>query len=218
MSVKIIGVGGAGNSIIEYFSNTTNDLNLIAVNTDNQRLDELKIKNKFQFGNSKLGAGRVGESAVEMFYESPDTNESLFKIIESDDLVILIAGLGGGTGSGLTYKLCEEFKKRGNKVIVIGTLLFSIGDAVDNDPRGKENIKKYLPLINQNSDLTIKINSSKAIKNANLSLSIYDFFTSVYDSIAYLIKLINSNTNLNIAELKNLISTNKKYDYIEIDT
>jgi len=74
--IKVIGVGGGGNNMINYMAaKGIKDVELIAANTDIQALKTSKAHKKIQLGKSLtkgLGAGmrpEVGEKAAEESFE-----------------------------------------------------------------------------------------------------------------------------------------------------
>ena len=125
VSIKVIGVGGAGgntvNSIIE---SGANGIECIVANSDGQALNLSKAEQKIQLGvksTKGLGTGSnpdLGKRAAE---------EDLDKVLESvedADIVFLAAGMGGGTGSGAAPVIARALKERDILSIAIVTKPF----------------------------------------------------------------------------------------------
>lgn len=118
IKVSIIGAGGCGGNIIADVYKDLKEFGLpvefCALNTDVQALNSLKdgFPNVIQIGERStggLGAGsnpEVGKAAAQ------EDIEKIRNIINEKDLVIIIAGLGGGTGSGLVPIILKETKER----------------------------------------------------------------------------------------------------------
>jgi len=125
LRVKIIGIGGGGSSIISEIAPEIKKVNFVAANTDLQALKEVgKRAIHFQFGKrltQGLGTGmnpELGEQAAQ------ETNEKIKKILEGQDICVLISCLGGGTGSGAAPVFAKISKKLGNITLGIFTLPF----------------------------------------------------------------------------------------------
>ena len=108
IQVKVIGVGGAGNNTVDRLKlDNLGGVNLAAVNTDGQVLASSPISEKLMIGKPitrGLGAGgeiKIGREAAEA------DRGSINKIVSGADLLFLMAGLGGGQGSGSTLIVAE---------------------------------------------------------------------------------------------------------------
>lgn len=97
-NIKVIGVGGAGGNILRSLQGYILDpLSLVAVNTDAQALQLLRDIHTIRIGTSGRGAGanpEVGKAAAEADLQM------IRDAVQGADVVFLIGGLGGGTGSG----------------------------------------------------------------------------------------------------------------------
>ncbi|MDE6645836.1 MAG: hypothetical protein K2J69_00815, partial [Malacoplasma sp.] len=130
-SVKIIGVGGAGNNIVKYMVNSQewpDFCDIIALNTDYVALSNLgeNLRNIFILGAEELNGNGSGGN--------PDTGkraaeadiEVLKTMLEGTDVLILVAGLGKGTGTGATPIIAKAAQDLG--ILTIGLFnLPSIG-------------------------------------------------------------------------------------------
>ena len=101
VKIKVIGVGGAGNNVINRMIEAgVDDVDFIVVNTDKQDLNKSICKNKVQIGEKLtggLGAGakpEIGKKSAE------ESRAQIAKILEGADMVFITAGMGGGTGTG----------------------------------------------------------------------------------------------------------------------
>ncbi|MBT5935187.1 DNA translocase FtsK [Sulfurimonas sp.] len=101
--ITIIGIGGAGGNVVSFMHDKEiKGVNLISINTDAKGLVYAKAHKRLQIGldltqglgtNMCLSLGR--EAAIESYEEIKTT-------LQGTSMVFLIAGLGGGTGSGAT--------------------------------------------------------------------------------------------------------------------
>ena len=126
IGIKIIGVGGAGNNAVDRLKlEDLQNVNLAVLNTDREVLNASPLQEKMMIGRSVTrGLGAGGEAEIGRQAALHD-RESLSRWIEGVDLVFLLAGLGGGTGSGATPILAEVAQKAGALVIAFVTLPFT---------------------------------------------------------------------------------------------
>ena len=101
VKIKVIGVGGAGNNVINRMIDSGVDgVDFIVVNTDKQDLNKSICKNKLQIGE-KLTNGMGAGSKPEIGKKSAEESRAqIAKILEGTDMVFITAGMGGGTGTG----------------------------------------------------------------------------------------------------------------------
>lgn len=124
-TVKVIGVGGAGCNAVSHFTGEPLiGVGLAAMNTDAAALARSPVANKIHLGvktNRGLGAGgdpERGRAAAE---------EDAVRIREfcaGADLVILVAGLGGGTGTGAGPVIARLARESGALVLALAILPF----------------------------------------------------------------------------------------------
>ena len=101
VKIKVIGVGGAGNNVINRMIESGVDgVDFVVVNTDKQDLNKSICKNKLQIGE-KLTNGMGAGSKPEVGRKSAEESRALIaKCLEGTDMVFITAGMGGGTGTG----------------------------------------------------------------------------------------------------------------------
>src|SRR3989344_9228501 len=124
-NIKVFGVGGGGcNAITWLFNKGINGATVYAVNTDALHLSITKADEKILIGKELtrgLGAGgrpNVGrEAAKEVLSE-------LKKAVSGADMVFIIAGMGGGTGTGAAAVVSQLAKETGAVVIGVVTMPF----------------------------------------------------------------------------------------------
>ncbi len=101
VKIKVIGVGGAGNNVINRMIESGVDgVDFVVVNTDKQDLNKSICKNKLQIGE-KLTNGMGAGSKPEVGKKSAEESRAVIsKALEGTDMVFITAGMGGGTGTG----------------------------------------------------------------------------------------------------------------------
>jgi len=103
----------------------------VAVNTDNQHLKTAQADEKILIGQKLtrgMGAGgdpEVGKRAAELAAAELAAAE-LESMLRGADLVFVIAGLGGGTGTGSAPVVARLAKERGAIVVAMVTTPFHL--------------------------------------------------------------------------------------------
>lgn len=126
VKVAIMGLGGAGNNILDLVNgNTTPSSSLYSVNLDLRTLNASKADHKIHLGGSvTYGLGSGGDPQVAI-KAARDSEGEITKALEGTNLLVLIAGLGGGTGSGAAPAIAKTAKKLGAFVVSVMTMPFS---------------------------------------------------------------------------------------------
>ena len=126
IAIKLVGVGGAGaNAVDRLKMENLERLQLAVINTDLQALSSSPVQDKVLIGSGitrGLGAGgdpQLGREAAEA------DREKIATVVKDCDLVFLLAGMGGGTGSGASPVVAEIAAEQGALVIAFVTLPFS---------------------------------------------------------------------------------------------
>ncbi len=126
IAIKLIGVGGAGSNAVDRLKmENLERLQLAVINTDYQALSSSPVQDKVLIGTSVtrgLGAGGdpdLGREAAEA------DREKISAIVKGCDLIFLIAGMGGGTGSGAAPIVAEVASEAGALVIAFVTMPFT---------------------------------------------------------------------------------------------
>lgn len=123
--IKIYGVGTAGCQAIESISGVeSSGASLVAVNTDASALEHSRAPEKVYLGGRRtrgLGVGGDPELARAVAEEEMDRLRAACQGVE---LAVIVAGLGGGTGTGVAPVLAREAREAGARVLAFVTLPF----------------------------------------------------------------------------------------------
>lgn len=117
--IKVVGVGGAGNSAINRMIDSgVKGVEFVAINTDAQALHHSKADYKLHIGKDAtrgLGAGADPQIGLQAARES---EEDITKVLTGADMIFITVGEGGGTGSGAAPVVAELAKKM--DILVVG--------------------------------------------------------------------------------------------------
>ncbi len=121
VKIKVIGVGGAGNNVINRMIEAgVGGVDFIVVNTDKQDLNKSNCQNKVQIGE-KLTGGMGAGSKPEIGRKSAEESRAqISKILEGTDMVFITAGMGGGTGTGAAPIVADLAREAG--ILTVGVV------------------------------------------------------------------------------------------------
>ncbi|GEK60725.1 cell division protein FtsZ [Leuconostoc citreum] len=123
--IKVIGVGGGGSNAVNHMiEEGVNGVEFIVANTDVQALDKSKADVKIQIGpklTGGLGAGSNPERGTKAAEESA---EDIASALSGADMVVITAGMGGGTGNGAAPVVARIAKEQGALTVAVVTRPF----------------------------------------------------------------------------------------------
>lgn len=156
--IKVIGVGGGGgNAVHHMLDEKVKDVTFVVVNTDSQVLKANKVPNKIQLGDG-LGTGGNPELGREIAEKCIEEINSIFD--DDTEMVFIMAGMGGGTGTGVAPVIARAAKERGILTVGVVTLPFKM--------EGRRRIEKALVGMNElkkHVDSWIVINNERLLEN-----------------------------------------------------
>jgi len=153
--IKVIGVGGGGGNAVNYMHNQgIVGVDFIVCNTDNQALELSKVPNKIQLGQTGLGAGSRPEIAEQAAHENADV--IMKSIIPNTQMLFVVAGMGGGTGTGAAPIIAGIARQHGILTVGIVTMPFDF-EGKRRQQLAIDGIAKLRP----NVDSLIVINNNK---------------------------------------------------------
>ena len=214
--IRVIGIGGGGGNIVSEIASKIAKASFVTANTDVKSLKGCGRKViKFQFGQNLthgLGTGmnpELGKLAAQ------NEKEKIKKLLEGYDLCILVASLGGGTGSGAVSTFAKISKNLGNLTYGIFTLPFKfegekkmeIAMSALKEARGYFNAITVIP----NERVFQIINKDTPIKEA---LSAINKFLS--ESLGGLIETIYEPglINIDFADFKTVLEGRGRLAYL----
>jgi cell division protein FtsZ len=200
--ILVIGAGGAGNNCVTRMTEVgIKGAQTIAINTDVKHLKISKADNRVLIGKEVtrgLGAGGypdVGKKAAE------ESEKELRKVMDGCDMVYLVTGLGGGTGTGSAPVIAKLAKDMGAIVIGCTTMPFKIEGA--RIGRAEDGLYQ----LRQVCDTVIVIENDRLLKVAG-DLPLKQAFSVADNLIATIIKGVTetisqpSLVNLDYADVK----------------
>ena len=189
VTIKIIGVGGGGNSVLERISEGNDfDVELIAINTDAKHLaymEEHDIKTiaigrELTKGLGTGGVTDIGEAAAK------SDAEKIKAAMQGADLVFVTASMGGGAGTGAAPVVAKLAKDMGILTIGVVTVPFSF-----EGPRKKRIANEGIAKMQGNLDALLAIQNDNLLKlPENKQMSLVNAFKAADDVLRQAISCI----------------------------
>lgn len=186
IAIKLVGVGGAGSNAVDRLKmENLERLQLAVINTDYQALSSSPVQDKVLVGMSVtrgLGAGgdpELGRQAAEA------DREKIAAVVKDCDLVFLVTGMGGGTGSGASPVVAEIAAETGALVIAFVTLPFSFEGG-----RRLKQAEEGLRALRQVCDAVIPLPNDVLLQEAAENETVLDSFARADEWIGRGVKSI----------------------------
>src|SRR5437016_5266357 len=125
LTIKVLGVGGAGcNAVSHLASEPLAGLSFAVMNTDAAALAQSSVESKLVLGaKSARGLGAGGDPERGRAAAQEDLAQ-IRALCEGADMVFVVAGLGGGTGTGAGPVVAQAAKEAGALVLGVVMLPF----------------------------------------------------------------------------------------------
>jgi len=122
--IKVVGVGGAGCTVVDKMHEWSGNIALLAINTDTRALKKLRIPRTIRIGaqlTKGLGSGGNPDIGRKAIYKE---RERIAGLLKGAELVFIVAGLGGGTGTGASPIVAELASELGAVTVAVVTKPF----------------------------------------------------------------------------------------------
>ncbi len=186
VAIKVVGLGGAGSNAVDRLKMENLDrLQLAVINTDQQALAGSPVQDKVLIGAATtrgLGAGGdpdLGREAAE------SDREKIAAVVKDCDLVFLVAGMGGGTGSGAAPTVAEVATEAGALVIAFVTMPFSFEGG-----RRTKQAEESLAALRKVCDAVIPLPNDVLLQQGTEQTSVLDAFARADEWIGRGVKAI----------------------------
>lgn len=212
LRIKVLGIGGGGNKAVDamiaenYFDK---NVTFISVNTDEQDLEVSLAKTKIQLGKIVTkgeGAGcnpEIGRKAAD------ESFEAIKKNLTDADIIFLVAGLGGGTGTGAVPVIAKAVKELGILSVAVVTMPF------DFEGPGKRVLAESgLAKLRKEVDTTVIVENTKLVSGENEDKTMVECYALsdnvLKDSIKAIVDIIDKpgRKNIDPADLKRALKGN----------
>jgi cell division protein FtsZ len=192
----VIGIGGGGgNSVNHIIKSGIRGVEFICANTDSQDLAKVQKAKKIKLGKDftkGLGAGNDPERGRVATKESiPEIKEAL----EHTEMLFIVAGMGGGTGTGGAPVVAKIAKDLGILTVAIVTTPFKY-----EQEKRAEQAEAGIAKLMQSVDSLIEIDNEKIFEIFPENAQFKEGFNAVNEVIANAVRGV-SNVILNPATM-----------------
>jgi cell division protein FtsZ len=204
--IKVIGIGGGGGSIVSEIGKSLEKATFLIADTDIRALKKRNGIKHFWFGEELTHGLGTGVN-VELAENAANQVKEKFKeVFVGQDIVIFIACLGGGLGSGATQIFIDAAKEFNGITLGIFTLPFKF------EGKNKSRIAlNALKILRQSLNVSLVIPNEKIFKVIDENTPITEAFSMVNKnltgSLESLIDLIYNPgiINIDFADLKAIL-------------
>jgi len=204
-SIAVVGLGGAGSEAVEdLVALGIPGARAIAVNTDATHLGRVGVDERILLGRRELrGRGSGGDRAA-VLRAAEESREEVVRRLSQFELVFLLAGLGGGTGSALLPFLSREL--RGTSALPIPIVFLPFRLELESNPVRTENVESSVAELEELGGLLLALANEKLRKFESLPLHRVFGVRNAYlhGLVASLVDMVDhpSQLNVDLASLK----------------
>lgn len=139
-SIAVVGLGGAGSEAVsDLLALGISGVRAFAVNTDANHLLRTGVEERILLGHRELRGRGSGGDREAVLRGAEEGKEELLRRLRPFEIVFLLAGLGGGTGSALLPFLSRELRETETLPIPVAFLPFQI--ELDTNTGRRDNVE-----------------------------------------------------------------------------
>ena len=201
----VAGLGGAGSEAVHDLARLgIPGVRTFAVNTDAPHLMATDAEERILIGQSRLHGRGSGGDRPAVMAAAEESKEELVRRLGRFEVVFLLAGLGGGTGSTLLPFLAASLRPTGVLAIPVGFLPFHA--EVETNPERSDAVQSTLRSLEGQEGLLLLLANEKLRRFESLALHrvfhlrntyIHRLVTSLVDMVEH-----PSQLNVDLATLK----------------
>ncbi len=166
-AIAVVGCGGAGSNIVHGIFERSSRVETVAVNTDEEHLRRVEAHKKIligkdvSFGRDAGGFPEIGEHCAEK------AREVIKEALKGYDIVFVVAGMGGGTGTGVAPVVASVAREINAVTFALPILPF------DHEGESRRRVAlEGVAKLKENSNFTVVLDNNKLTKvGADLPIS-----------------------------------------------
>lgn len=188
--ILLMGVGSSGSRTVAALSEQYPDIACVVVDTDTKELGSYHSVESIHIGDAVTNGFSAGGD-VELGRQSVEKASTGIRTrLKQADLLVLVAGLGGGTGSGAVPVITRLAREAGTLVLCLATMPFKFEGKII---AGKA--EDALKRIRTHSDAIVRIPNEMLVDRSDADLPLEDAFArsrkAVMDSVASLWRMLS---------------------------
>lgn len=216
-TIKVIGIGGCGNNAINRLAHQTPyPIRFVAINTDQMVLDKSEADICITIGKKLTGGFGAGGNPEIAYAAAEENTDEIKEMVNDANMVILTAGMGGGTGTGALPYIAKMCKDLGILTVAVVTTPFSFENPNRSDVAraGIQNLEKCV-------DTLLVISNDKLLSSIEKIVTMSSAFTLADSVLKNSIDTITNivfncgTVNLDFNDLKTVLG-DKGYGHLGI--
>ncbi|MCU0859704.1 MAG: hypothetical protein MUE55_03875 [Thermoplasmata archaeon] len=194
-AIAVVGCGGAGSNIVHGMYWNSNRIDTVAVNTDEEHLRKVDAHKKVligkdvTFGKDASGYPEIGEHCADK------AREVIREALKGYDIVFVVAGMGGGTGTGVAPVVAAAAKDVNAIAFAIPIMPFEV-EGSNRLQRANDGLAK----LREAAHHTVPLDNNKLMQVAS-ELSMSDAMKVIDRSVAKLVESVSAHTSSYVSSL-----------------
>ncbi|UCE44771.1 MAG: hypothetical protein JSU93_05055 [Methanobacteriota archaeon] len=201
-AIAVVGCGGAGSNVVHSIYWGSNRIETVAVNTDEEHLRKVDAHKRIligkdvTFGRDASGFPEIGEHCAEK------ARQVLREALRNYDIIFVVAGMGGGTGTGVSPVVAAVAKEMNALTFALPIMPFAVegGEKTRIATRGIDKLRNV-------ADFTVVLDNNKlASMEAARSLPMSEAMKIIERSVIKIVQTISNETSSYVSSLMHDIS------------
>ncbi len=199
-TIAVVGCGGAGSNIVHGMYWKHNRVETVAINTDEEHLRKTDAHRKVligkdvSFGKDASGYPEIGEHCAEK------AREVIREAIRGYDIVFVVAGMGGGTGTGVAPIVANVAKEMNAISFAVPILPFDVEGA-----QRRKTAMHGLGKLKENANFTVVLDNNKLVGLGD-DLPISEAMGVIDRSVMKIVDSVSQQTSSYVSSLMEEIS------------
>ena len=204
--IAVVGLGGAGSEAVhDLVGLGIPGVHTLAVNTDARHLSRVTVEERILLGQRELrGRGSGGDRAA-VLRAAEEAKEELLRRLARYEIVFLLAGLGGGTGSALLPFLARSLRATESLPVPVVFLPFQV--ELETNPNRRANVEATIGELEEMGGLLLALANEKLRRFERLPIHRVFHVRNAYlhSLVLSLVDMVENPSQLNVdlASLKN---------------
>jgi len=188
-AVAVVGCGGAGSNIVHGIYWKSSRVETVAINTDEEHLRRVDAHKKVligkdvSFGRDAGGFPEIGEHCAEK------AREVLREALRGYDIVFVVAGMGGGTGTGVAPVVASVAREMSAITFAVPILPFD-----HEGQRRRETASGGVAKLKEQANFTIVLDNNK-LMNIGADLPVSEALKVVDRSVLRIVETVCDQTS-----------------------
>jgi len=205
-TVGVVGLGGAGSEAVQDLIELgIPGVRALAVNTDAAHLLRTGVGERILLGNRELrGRGSGGDRSL-VLRAAEEGREEVLRRLRPLEIVFLLAGIGGGTGSALLPYFSRAL--RGTTTLAVPVIFLPFQVEIDNNQARRDNVEATVSELEEMGGLLVALANEKLRRFESLPIHRVFHVRNAYlhSLVSSLVDMVENPSQLNVdlASLKN---------------